>query len=210
MLTFDEYGRPFIIIREQADKEEKRVTGKEATKSHILAAKAVANVLKSSLGPRGMDKMLVSQDGAVTLTNDGATILKEMPLQAPVARLLRQLSASQDDEIGDGTTGVVVLAGALLDHAEPLVDRAIHPSRIAAGFDIACDIALRRLSEISFNDSSSSDDTEFVQTKKLIKHFVLFACIYLMNNFSLQNICQHLMHFFVLEGNEFVKSKIDM
>lgn len=116
---------------------------------HILAAKSVASIMKSSLGPRGMDKCLISQDGDVTLTNDGATILDEMHVEDQIAKLLVQLSKSQDSEIGDGTTGVVVLAGALLEHAEQLLDRGIHPSRIIKGYEMAADVATAQLEKIS-------------------------------------------------------------
>lgn len=146
-LAFDEYGRPFIIIRDQDKKT--RLTGIEAHKSHILAAKSVANVLKTSLGPKGLDKMLVSPDGDVTVTNDGATILKQMDVEHQIAKLMVQLSQSQDDEIGDGTTGVVVLAGALLEHAEKLLDRGIHPIRISDGYEMAAKVACENLEKIS-------------------------------------------------------------
>ncbi|XP_033732962.1 T-complex protein 1 subunit epsilon-like [Pecten maximus] len=146
-LAFDEYGRPFIIIRDQERKS--RLTGIEAHKSHILAAKTVAGVLKSSLGPKGLDKMMVGPDGDVTITNDGATILKQMDVDHQIAKLMVQLSQSQDDEIGDGTTGVVVLAGALLEHAEKLLDRGIHPIRIADGYEMAAKVAFEHLSTIS-------------------------------------------------------------
>lgn len=111
-LAFDEYGRPFIVLKEQDSKI--RIKGIDAIKRNILAAKSVANTLRSSLGPKGLDKLLVSPDQEVTVTNDGATILEKMQIQHPVARLLVELSKSQDNEVGDGTTGVVVLAGALL------------------------------------------------------------------------------------------------
>jgi len=143
----DEYGRPFIIVREQDKKS--RLTGLEAQKSHILAAKTVANILKTSLGPRGLDKILISPDGDITVTNDGATILKEMEVQHQIAKLLVQLSKSQDDEIGDGTTGVVVLAGALLEQAEILLGKGIHPIRISDGFDRACNVAVAHLESIA-------------------------------------------------------------
>ncbi|XP_069109608.1 T-complex protein 1 subunit epsilon-like, partial [Argopecten irradians] len=146
-LAFDEYGRPFIIIRDQDRKT--RLTGIEAHKSHILAAKTVAGVLKSSLGPKGLDKMMVGPDGDVTITNDGATILKQMDVDHQIAKLMVQLSQSQDDEIGDGTTGVVVLAGALLEHAEKLLDRGIHPIRIADGYEMAAKVAFEHLGTIS-------------------------------------------------------------
>ena len=145
-MVFDEYGRPFVILKEQQRKS--RIKGLEAQKSNILAAKAVSNVLRTSLGPKGMDKMLVSQDGDVTITNDGATILERMEVQHQVAKLLVELSQSQDNEIGDGTTGVVVLAGALLKEAEKLLDRGIHPVRIAEGYEAACTVALETLGAI--------------------------------------------------------------
>uniref|UniRef100_A0A0L8FJV8 T-complex protein 1 subunit epsilon n=1 Tax=Octopus bimaculoides TaxID=37653 RepID=A0A0L8FJV8_OCTBM len=146
-LAFDEYGRPFIIIKDQETKS--RLTGIDAHKSHILAAKNVADILRTSLGPKGLDKMLVSSDGDVTLTNDGATILTMMDVKHQIAKLLVQLSKSQDDEIGDGTTGVVVLAGALLEQAEKLLDKGIHPIRIADGFEMAATIAVDHLHDIS-------------------------------------------------------------
>ncbi|XP_002739598.1 T-complex protein 1 subunit epsilon-like [Saccoglossus kowalevskii] len=145
-LAFDEYGRPFFIIRDQGSSS--RISGEAATKSHILAAKAVAGILKSSLGPNGLDKMMVSPDGEVTVTNDGATILSQMDVDHQIAKLMVQLSKSQDDEIGDGTTGVVVIAGALLEQAGQLIDRGIHPIRIADGYDLASRIALKKLDEI--------------------------------------------------------------
>lgn len=146
-LGFDEFGRPFIIIKDQEKK--KRLTGINALKSHILAAKAVATTIRTSLGPKGLDKMMVSADGDVTITNDGATILKKMDVENQVAKLLVQLSQSQDDEIGDGTTGVVVLAGSLLEQAEQLLDKGIHPIRIADGFDMAAVSAIATLDKIA-------------------------------------------------------------
>mmetsp|Transcript_6126 Transcript_6126/g.11305 ORF Transcript_6126/g.11305 Transcript_6126/m.11305 type:complete len:548 (+) Transcript_6126:71-1714(+) len=146
-IAFDEYGQPFIILREQ-DKQ-KRLRGKDAHKANILAARSVAQILRSSLGPRGMDKILVSGDGDVTVTNDGATILQKMDVTHEIGKLLVELSKSQDDEIGDGTTGVVVMAGALLEEAEKLLDKGIHPIRIAQGFEDACQIAVDHLESIS-------------------------------------------------------------
>lgn len=156
--TTDEYGRPFIILREQAKKT--RSHGIEATKAHILAARTVSNIVRTSLGPRGLDKILISPDGDITVTNDGATILSQMEVGHPIAKLLVQLSRSQDDEVGDGTTGVVVLAGALLEQCENLLDRGLHPMRIADGFDRACSIAVQHLDKISDKVSFSKDNTE--------------------------------------------------
>ncbi|KAF8896320.1 chaperonin Cpn60/TCP-1 family [Infundibulicybe gibba] len=154
----DEYGRPFIIVREQARKT--RTHGVEAIKSHILAARTVANIIRTSLGPRGLDKILISPDGEITVTNDGATILGQMEVEHQIAKLLVQLSKSQDDEIGDGTTGVVVLAGALLEQSESLLDRGIHPIRIADGFDRACAVAVEELDRISDRVEFSKENTE--------------------------------------------------
>ncbi|CAM9586639.1 unnamed protein product [Ectocarpus sp. 6 AP-2014] len=157
-MIFDEYGRPFIILREQ--QAQARIRGKEAQKTNILAARSVSNILRSSLGPKGMDKMLVSPDGDVTISNDGATILDKMQVEHQVARLLVELSQSQDDEIGDGTTGVVVMAGALLEQAEKLLDRGIHPVRIGEGFDRACQTAVEHLEKIADAVEFSRDNTE--------------------------------------------------
>jgi len=156
-LAFDEFGRPFIIIRDQ--EKQKRLTGNEAIKSHILAGRSVASTLRSSLGPRGLDKMLLSGDGDVTVTNDGATILKMMDVEHQIAKLFVELSQSQDDEIGDGTTGVVVLAGALLEQAEHLIDKGIHPIRIADGFELAAQSCIEHLEKMAFEiDIRSRED----------------------------------------------------
>jgi len=136
-----------------------RLKGIAAQKANISAARNVANVLKTSLGPKGMDKMLVSPDGEVTITNDGATILERMEIQNQIAKIMVQLSHSQDNEVGDGTTGVVVLAGAMLEGAEKLLDRGIHPIRVADGFEMACEVAVKKLEEISDVVEFSSEDT---------------------------------------------------
>lgn len=146
-IAFDEYGRPFIILKDQDS--QKRLTGIEAHKSHIIAAKTIANTIRTSLGPKGLDKMMVGPDGDITITNDGATILQQMDVEHQIAKLLVELSKSQDDEIGDGTTGVVVLAGALLEHAEKLLDRGIHPIRIAEGYEMAALAAVKECDRIS-------------------------------------------------------------
>ncbi|GAV55444.1 hypothetical protein ZYGR_0AV00750 [Zygosaccharomyces rouxii] len=160
----DEMGRPFIIVRDQGNK--KRQHGLEAKKSHILAARSVASIIKSSLGPRGLDKILISPDGEITITNDGATILSQMELDNEIAKLLVQLSKSQDDEIGDGTTGVVVLASALLDQALDLIEKGIHPIKIANGFEEAAKLAVHQLEE-------KSDDV--TKEQKLFKDYLFEA-----------------------------------
>ncbi|KAM0707993.1 hypothetical protein Q7P35_004642 [Cladosporium inversicolor] len=157
-ITTDETGRPFIIVRDQGKKS--RVHGNEAVKQHILAAKSVASLVKTSLGPRGLDKILISPDGDITVTNDGATILGQMEIKDNIAQLLVSLSQSQDAEIGDGTTGVVVLAGALLEQATELIDKGIHPIRIADGYDTACEVAVKELDKISDEIAFGRDNTE--------------------------------------------------
>eukprot|EP01084_Bolivina_argentea_P007953 14890_1 len=156
MLAVDEYGRPFIIVREQSKKS--RLKGIAAHKSNILAARTISNLLRTSLGPKGMDKMIVSPDGEITVTNDGATILDNLDVEHQIAKLLVELAQAQDDEIGDGTTGVVVLAGALLEEAEKLLSKGIHPIRIAQGFESACDEAVSHLESISDKVEVSADN----------------------------------------------------
>lgn len=164
-LAFDEFGRPFMILKDEAQQD--RLTGSDAIKSHIIAAKAVANILRTSLGPKGLDKLMVSSDGEVTITNDGATILKMMDVDHQVAKLMVQLSQSQDDEIGDGTTGVVVLCGALLEQAEHLIDKGIHAIRIADGFELAAQAAIANLEKIADEFKIDPNDTSnLVKTAK--------------------------------------------
>lgn len=157
----DEMGRPFIIVKDQGNK--KRQHGIEAKKSHILAARSIASIIKTSLGPRGLDKILISPDGDITITNDGATILSQIQLDNEIAKLLVQLSKAQDDEIGDGTTGVVVLASALLDQSLELIEKGIHPIKIANGFDEASKLAVQRLEATADDivDASQLDDVLF-------------------------------------------------
>ncbi|OII77283.1 TCP-1 CPN60 chaperonin family protein [Cryptosporidium andersoni] len=154
-VAVDEYGNPFIIIREQDQKQ--RLKGIDAHKANILAAKSVADILKTSLGPKGMDKIIVSPDGEVVVTNDGATILDKMQINNECGKLLVELSKSQDAEIGDGTTGVVILAGALLERSIELLEKGIHPLRIASGYEYACSLALKRLEEIAVEHKNIFD-----------------------------------------------------
>lgn len=157
-LVFDEYGKPILILKDQD--QQKRLTGVDALKSHILAARGVASILSTSLGPKGLDKLMVSPDGDITVTNDGATILKMMDVEHQIAKLMVQLSQSQDDEIGDGTTGVVVLAGALLEKAEYLLDKGIHPIRIADGYELAAKKAIENLERIAEEFIVDASDKE--------------------------------------------------
>ncbi|KAF8822310.1 putative T-complex protein 1, epsilon subunit (TCP-1-epsilon) [Cardiosporidium cionae] len=159
-IALDEFGNPFVVLREQENK--KRLRGLAAQQSNILAARSVSDTLKTSLGPKGMDKIIVSSDGNVTVTNDGATILQKMDIEHQCGKLLVDLSRSQDEEVGDGTTGVVILAGALLEQASRLLEKGLHPLRVADGFDIACDAATRRLNEIATPVDIFSNNNEIL------------------------------------------------
>ena len=123
--------------------------GKEAQRNNIAAAKLIAEIVRTSLGPRGMDKMLVDSLGDVTITNDGATMLKEIDVQHPAAKMLVEVSKTTDNEVGDGTTSAVVLAGALLEKAEELLDKDVHPSVVVDGYTKAAKKARESLQAIA-------------------------------------------------------------
>ena len=139
------YGIPVLILKEGTT----RTHGREALRANILAARVLAEILKTSLGPRGLDKMLVDSFGDITVTNDGATIVKEMEVQHPAAKLLVETAKAVDAEVGDGTTSAVVLAGALLEKAERLLDEGVHPIIIIEGYKKALEKALEILDEIA-------------------------------------------------------------
>ncbi len=136
----------------------KRERGKDAQKINILVAKAVANSIKSTLGPRGMDKMLVDELGEVTISNDGATILKEMSIEHPIGKMFVELAKTQDEEVGDGTTSSVIIAGELVSKAENLLDENIHSSIIIKGYKMASEKAILFYTEIAENISLEDKD----------------------------------------------------
>ena len=136
---------PVLVLKESAFQQK----GKDAQKNNIAAAKLVADLVKSSLGPRGLDKMLVDPIGDVTITNDGATILKEIDVQHPAAKMMVEISKTVDNEVGDGTTSSVVIAGSLLEKAEQLLDKDVHSSVIVDGYQAAAEKALELLSQIA-------------------------------------------------------------
>ena len=136
---------PVLVLKESALQEK----GRDAQKNNIMAAKMVCDIVKSSLGPRGLDKMLVDSLGDVTITNDGATILKEIDAQHPAAKMMIEISKTVDTEVGDGTTSSVIFAGTLLAKAEELLKKDVHSSVIIEGFQAASEKALEILSEIS-------------------------------------------------------------
>jgi thermosome len=146
-------GVPVLILKEGTG----RSTGKEAQRNNITAAKVVAETVRSTLGPRGMDKMLVSSIGDVTITNDGATILKELDVQHPAAKMLVEVSKTQDNEVGDGTTTAVILSGELLEKAEKLLDKDVHPTVIVDGYQKAAEKAIEILDKLSIPISEKDD-----------------------------------------------------
>ncbi|NMB84987.1 MAG: thermosome subunit [Methanothrix sp.] len=146
-------GTPVIIL-----KDTRRETGKDAISNNIMAARAVANAVRSTLGPKGMDKLLVDSIGDVTITNDGVTILKEMDVQHPAAKMLIEAAKTQDKEVGDGTTTVAVLAGELLKKAEALLEQKVHPTVIVQGYRMAAEKAIEILKATSLDVSMKDKD----------------------------------------------------
>jgi archaeal chaperonin len=138
-------GQPIIILKENVE----RNRGKEAQRSNIAAAKAIAGAVRSTLGPRGMDKMLVSGSGDIVITNDGATILSEIAVQHPGAKMVIEVARTQDDEVGDGTTTAVILVGALMEQAEMMLEQGIHPTVIAQGYRMGMEKALEIVTSLS-------------------------------------------------------------
>jgi thermosome len=146
---------PVLVLKEGTG----RSTGREAQKNNIMAAKIVAEAVKTTLGPCGMDKMLVSSLGDVAITNDGATIMKELDVQHPAAKMLVEVAKAQDNEVGDGTTTAVILAGELLAKAEGLLDKNVHPTIIIEGFKKASEKAQEVLDKIAIPIRISDDET---------------------------------------------------
>jgi len=147
-------GRPVLVLSEGAT----RVVGRDAQRMNIMAARVIAEAVRTTLGPRGMDKMLVDTLGDIVVTNDGVTILKEMEVEHPAAKMMVEVAKTQDDLVGDGTTTAVVIAGELLKEAEKLLDQAIHPTIIAAGYRMAAEKAQEVLNSIA--EPVSIDDEE--------------------------------------------------
>ncbi|NVM31048.1 MAG: thermosome subunit, partial [Candidatus Helarchaeota archaeon] len=146
-------GTPVIILKEGTE----RSRGKDAQKNNIAASKIIAEAVRTTLGPRGMDKMLVDSLGDVTITNDGATILDEIEVQHPAAKMMVEIAKTQDQEVGDGTTSAVVLAGELLKKSEELLEARIHPTTIAAGYKKAALRAREILEAIATEVDINSD-----------------------------------------------------
>jgi len=140
-------GVPVLILREGSE----RSRGRDAQRNNIMAAKTLAEAVKSALGPKGMDKMLVDSSGDVTITSDGRTILDKMDIEHPAAKMMVEVAKTQDAEVGDGTTTAVILAGELLGKAEDLINKGVHPTVIVEGYIKATDKALKTLENIAIS-----------------------------------------------------------
>ncbi len=153
--------QPIYILPENAQ----RVLGKDAQRNNIMAAKIVADIIKTTLGPKGMDKMLVSNSGDITITNDGVTILQEMDIEHPAAKMMVEIAKTQEKEVGDGTTTAVMLAGKLLEYSEELLDNKIHPTTIVRGYQRAAARAQELLKECAVTiDTRNSQSDEILRS----------------------------------------------
>ncbi len=146
--------KPVVLLPEDIQ----RIMGKDAQRNNIMAAKMVAEIVKTTLGPKGMDKMLVSPTNDIIITNDGVTILNEMQIEHPAAKMMVEIAKTQESEVGDGTTTAVMIAGKLLENAEKLLDRKIHPTVITKGYRIAAEKAQEILKEISLKITPDDED----------------------------------------------------
>src|SRR5438093_964138 len=148
-------GQQIIILKEGTEREK----GKGAVFNNIAAARAVADAVKSTLGPEGMDHIHVGPPVDVRITNDGVTILKEIEIEHPTAKMLVEVAKTQDDEVGDGTTSAVILAGELLKEAESLIEQEVHPTLIVNGYRMAAAEAVKLLRELAFAVKRTDKDT---------------------------------------------------
>ena len=165
-------GQPVFILKEGSSETK----GKEAQKNNIFAATLVAQLVKTSLGPRGMDKMLVDGLGDVTITNDGATILKEIDMQHPAGKMMVEVAKTTDNEVGDGTTTSVVLSGALLEKAQELIDKEVHPTMVIDGYARAAEQALEILKKIAIKVDKNNRDVLINQLKCLVFDSFVKVC----------------------------------
>lgn len=148
-------GQPVIVLKEDTE----RSRGRDARKSNMMAAQIISEVLKTTLGPRGMDKMLIDSLGDITITSDGFTVLDEIDVQHPAAKMMIEVAKTQDKEVGDGTTTAVIFAGELLKKADELFEDNIHPSVIISGYQKAAEKALETLEKISLDVDIDDNDT---------------------------------------------------
>ncbi|MFQ6129287.1 MAG: thermosome subunit beta [Candidatus Hadarchaeaceae archaeon] len=156
-------GKPVLVLPEGT----RRLIGRDAQRMNILAARVISEAVRTTLGPRGMDKMLVDSLGDVVITNDGVTILKEIEVEHPAAKMMVEVAKTQDDEVGDGTTSAVIISGELLREAERLLDQAIHPTVIASGYRMASEKTQKILNELA--------DKATIDNEKLLKQAAMTA-----------------------------------
>lgn len=147
-------GQPIIIV----DPRKEQTKGKEALSMNIAAAKAVASIVKSTLGPRGMDKMLVNPIGDITITNDGATILHDMSIEHPAAKMVAEVAESLESSAGDGTTSAVVFTGSLLEKAETLIENGVHPTVVVKGYRLAAEKAVEILENLAISTAENEKE----------------------------------------------------
>lgn len=145
--------KPIVLMPEDIQ----RIMGKDAQRNNIAAAKMVSDIVKTTLGPKGMDKLLVSPTGDITITNDGVTILNEMQIEHPAAKMMVEIANTQETEVGDGTTTAVMIAGKLLENAEKLLDKKIHPTVITKGYRLAADKSQEILNEIAIKITDENE-----------------------------------------------------
>ncbi|HED06380.1 MAG TPA: thermosome subunit, partial [Ignavibacteria bacterium] len=146
--------KPLVLTPEDVQ----RIMGKDAQRNNITAARMVSDIVKTTLGPKGMDKMLVSPANEIIVTNDGVTILDEMQIEHPAAKMMVEIAKTQETEVGDGTTTSVMIAGKLLENAEKLLDKKIHPTVITKGYRIASEKSQEILNEIALKITPNDDD----------------------------------------------------
>ena len=160
-------GMPVLILKEGAS----QTKGRDAQKNNITAAKLISEIVRTSLGPRGMDKMLVDSLGDVTITNDGATILKEIDVQHPAGKMMVEISKATDNEVGDGTTSVVILAGSLIEKAEDLISKDVHPTIIVDGYRKSATKAIEILNNLATKIDANDKEqlTRIARTSMLTK-----------------------------------------
>ena len=157
------HNQPFIILGDSTQ----RTQGRDAQSMNIAAGKAVAESVRTTLGPRGMDKMLVTSSGDVIITNDGATILKQMDIEHPAAQMIEEVSESQEEEVGDGTTTAAVIAGQLLAKAEKLLEDDVHPTTIVEGYSEANQIAQEAITSHILSESLDDKTLQKVATTSM-------------------------------------------
>lgn len=150
----DKGGQPIFII----DPNKEQTKGRDALSMNIAAAKAVATIVKSTLGPRGMDKMLVNPLGDITITNDGATILHDMDIEHPTAKMIVEVAQSLENSAGDGTTSAVVFTGALLEKAEALIEKGVHPAVVVKGYRLAAEKAVEMFENLAVSAGEEDRD----------------------------------------------------